>query len=104
MYYYRPCFRKEQAILLLYNWSSLYHSLKMSQEARLYAKRHNENLKRRIDTLFINAYKLWDDFGIDIGIFLKNQSQYYSFRTIDKPNFLPTIAEIVSNTIVLNTR
>ncbi len=73
----------------------------MPEEARLAAKRRNENLRRRIETLLIKAHEIWDDYGVDVAMVLKNNSQYYTYRSIDKPTWPPSMVEIVSNSHIL---
>jgi hypothetical protein len=73
----------------------------MQGEARLVAKRRNENIRRRIETLLIKAHELWDDYSVEVAMILKDNSQYYTFRSIDRPTWPPSIAEIVSNTHIL---
>jgi hypothetical protein len=69
----------------------------MSKEARRAAKRRGQNLSRRRDTLFIKAYELGKDFGIDVAVILKRNGQYYTYRSIDRPAWPPLMAEIVHN-------
>jgi hypothetical protein len=67
----------------------------MPKEARLSAKRRNESLRRRIETLLIKAHEIWDIYGVDVAMVLKNNSQYYTYRSVDKSTWPPTMAEIV---------
>ena len=67
----------------------------MPREARLIAKRQNESLRRRIETLLIKAHEIWDIYGVDVAMVLKNNSQYYTYRSVDKSTWPLTMAEIV---------
>ena len=67
----------------------------MPREARLTTKRRNESLRRRVETLLIKAHEIWDIYGVDVAMILKNNSQYHTYRSIDKPTWPPTMAEIV---------
>ena len=69
----------------------------MSVEARLAARRRNENTRRRIETLFTKAHELWGDYGVDIAVILKNNTRYYTYRSTDSLTWPPSMAEIVSN-------
>lgn len=69
----------------------------MPREARIIAKRRNENLRRRIETLLIKAHEIWDIYGVDVAMVLKNNSQYYTYRSTDRPTWPPTMVEIVGN-------
>ena len=71
------------------------NSSRMPREARLTTKRRNESLRRRIETLLIKAHEIWDIYGVDVAMILKNNSQYYTYRSIDRPTWPPTMAEIV---------
>ena len=73
----------------------------MSRETRLVAKRRNENLRRRIETLLIKAHEIWEEYGVDVAMVLKNNSQYYTYRSTDRPTWPPSMAEIVNNTLSL---
>lgn len=66
----------------------------MSRETRLEAKRRNENLRRRIETLLIKAHEIWEEYGVDVAMVLKNNSQYYTYRSTDRPTWPPSMAEI----------
>jgi hypothetical protein len=74
---------------------------RMPREARLVAKRQNGNLRRRIETLLIKAYEIWNDYGVDVAMFLNNKGQYYIYRSIERPTWPPLLAEIVSNANIL---
>ena len=69
----------------------------MSIETRLAAKRRNENLRRRIVTLLTKAHELWDGYGVDVAVILKNNTRYYTYRSTDSPTWPPSMAEIVSS-------
>jgi hypothetical protein len=71
------------------------NSSRMPRKVHLTTKRRNESLKRRIETLLIKAHEIWDIYGVDVAMILKNNSQYYTYRSIDKPTWPPTMAEIV---------
>lgn len=66
----------------------------MSRETRLVAKRRNENLRRRIETLLIKAHEIWEEYGVDVAMVLKNNSQYYTYRSTDRPTWPPSMTEI----------
>ena len=70
----------------------------MQRQTQLAAKRRNENLGRRIETLLIKAHELWDIFGVDVAVILKNNTRYCTYRSTDKPTWPPTMAEIVRDT------
>jgi hypothetical protein len=61
------------------------YTSRMSKEACLAAKRRNENLRRRIETLFNKAYKIWRDYSVNVAMILKKNSQYYTYRFTDRP-------------------
>ena len=69
----------------------------MSEEARRAAKRRGQNLSRRRETLFIKAYELGKNFGIDVAVILKRNGQYHTYRSIGRPAWPPSMAEIVGN-------
>jgi hypothetical protein len=54
------------------------------KEAWLAAKHRNENLTKRIKTLIIKAYNVKKDFDINLAVTLKRNSQYYTYRSIDR--------------------
>jgi hypothetical protein len=68
----------------------------MSVDAHLSAKRRNDNMVRRMETLFIKGHELWDDYGIDIAIILKNNTRYCTYRSTNSPIWPPSMSEIVS--------
>jgi hypothetical protein len=68
------------------------------QVIRLAAKRRNENLRRRIETLFIRSHELGKTYGVDVAVVLRKNSQYYTFRSLDQPAWPPTTTDIVSGT------
>jgi hypothetical protein len=67
----------------------------MPTNAQLAAKRRNESLEKRIETLLIKAHELWDIFSIDVAVFLKYNTQYCTYRSTDNSTWPPTMAEIV---------
>ena len=69
----------------------------MSKEARRAAKGRSQNLSRRRETLFNKAYELGENFGIDVAVILKRNGQYYTYRSIDRLAWPPSMAEIVGN-------
>jgi hypothetical protein len=70
----------------------------MPRETHLVAKRRNDNLRRRIETLFIKAHEIWDGYGVDVAMVFKDNSQYYTYRSKENPTWPPSMAEIVRNT------
>jgi hypothetical protein len=36
---------------------------------------------------------MWDDYGVNVAVVLKNNCHYYAYRSIDKPTWPPTMAE-----------
>ena len=55
----------------------------MSGRALLAAKRRNENLGRKIETLFIKSREVWKIYGMDVAVVLRQNNQYFTFRSID---------------------
>jgi hypothetical protein len=74
----------------------------MPRETRLIAKHRSESLRRRIKSLLIKAHEIWDIYGVDIAMVLKNNSQYYTYRSIDKSTWPPTMAEIVGDVSLIS--
>jgi hypothetical protein len=52
------------------------HALVLSESAAC-CKRY-ENQGRRIGTLFIKAHELWDIFGVNVALILKNNTRHCS--------------------------
>jgi hypothetical protein len=69
-----------------------------SQVLCLAVKRRNENLRRRIKTLFIRSHELGKANGVDVAVVLRKNNQYYTFRSIDQPAWPLTMTDIVSGT------
>lgn len=71
------------------------YSSTMPTEARI-AKRRSENLSRRMETLFKKAHSLGKDYGVDVAMIIKKKGRYYTYRSIDRATWPPSMAEIVS--------
>jgi hypothetical protein len=50
-------------------------------------KRQNENLARRIETLFVKSHEIWEIYGVDVAVILRKNSQYSTYRSIDEPRW-----------------
>jgi hypothetical protein len=73
---------------------------KISGRARLIAKRQNTNLRRRIETLFIKSYEIWETYGTDVAVVLRKNGRYSTYRSIDELAWPPTMADIVGGTSI----
>jgi hypothetical protein len=53
-------------------------STSKSSRVRLPAatKRQNENLARRIETLFVKSHEIWEIYGVNVAVILRKNSQY----------------------------
>jgi len=69
----------------------------MLKETCLVAKHQNKNLIRRIETLLVKTHDIWKDFGVGVAITIKNNNQYYTYRSTDRPAWPLPMAEIVSD-------
>jgi hypothetical protein len=47
-------------------------------------------------SLLIKVYDIWKEYGVDVAMILKS-SQYYTYRSINRPTWPPSMAEIVGN-------
>ena len=61
---------------------------------RLPAKRCNKNIRKRIESLFIKSNELRRDYGIEVAVFQKKNNQYYTYRSMDRPTWQPSMAEV----------
>ncbi len=62
------------------------------------SKRRSENLKRRKETLIKKVYELGKDYGVDVALILRQNSRYFTYRSIDLeswPPSMPSMKEIV---------
>lgn len=68
----------------------------MSREDRRIAKRRNDNLRRRVETIYIKIYELYHDHGVDVAIFLDNKGKFEFYISKESPTWPPSLAELVS--------
>jgi len=61
-----------------------------------------EKLRRRKKNLFKKAYELGKLCDIDVAVILHKNGRYFTYRSIDKESWPPSMKEIVSNTALSN--
>ena len=64
-------------------------------EAKL-ARRKNERLRRRKKTLFHRGYELGKLCNVDVAVVVLQRGQYYIYKSIERDDWPPPMAEIVS--------
>ena len=66
---------------------------------RISTKRQNENLTRRIETLFVKSREIWELYGVDVAVIVMKNGRYSTYRSMDKLGWPPSMADIVGHTI-----
>jgi hypothetical protein len=59
-------------------------------------KNANEKLRRRRNSLFRKAYELGKLCNVDVVVILHKDGRYFTYRSMDKESWPPSIKEIVS--------
>jgi hypothetical protein len=57
--------------------------------------RKGENLRRRKETLFKKVYKLGKYDGVNVALILRQNGQYFTYRSINLESWPPSIKEII---------
>jgi hypothetical protein len=64
-------------------------------------KRKAENLRRRKETLLKKAYELGKDYGVDVALIIRQNGQFFTYRSLDLKSWPPSMKEIVRLFVVL---
>ena len=59
------------------------------------SKRRSENLRRRKETLLKKVYELGKDYGVDVALILRQNGQYFTYRSIEHESWPPSMKDIV---------
>jgi hypothetical protein len=59
-------------------------------------KRQNENLTRRVETLFVSSHEIWERHVVDVAVIVMKGGRYFTYST--RPSWLPSKADIVCHT------
>ena len=60
------------------------------------SKRRSENLGRRKKTVIKKAYELGKYDGVDVALIIRQNGQFFTYRSIDHESWPPSMKEIVS--------